>query len=122
MKLKKSLLALSTAAAIAVSGSAVAVAENNSDASLSSTITTSLGSSQDETTTQDDSLNGPSSEGEASEGQNPEGSNFFGDWEQKTGLEKLEAVVKLIGIIAGALSGIVGIAAAIMKLVDTFQK
>lgn len=107
MKLKKSLLALTTAATVAVAGTTAAVAEENptTDGSKGTSITTSLGKQDGNTKTKEEKK------------QELAGSaNKFFDWDENTsGLKKLTTVVTLITTVAALVGGIV-------SLFNNFQK
>ncbi|MCG7455863.1 hypothetical protein [Corynebacterium sp. ACRPH] len=106
MKLKKSLLALTTAATVAVAGSTAAVAEDNgANGSKDTNISTSLGKQDGDTKTKEEKK------------QELAGSaNKFFDWDENTsGLKKLTTVVTLITTVAALVGGIV-------SLFNNFQK
>lgn len=131
MKLKKSLLALTTAATVAVAGSTAAVAEDNDvNGSKTPTITagsltekkdpaegddnTDKGGDQEEPGKNDDGKKDPQDNG-GKKDLAGSANKFFG-WDEKTkGIEKLTTVVTLITTVAALVGGIV-------SLFNNFQK
>ncbi|MCZ9288805.1 hypothetical protein [Corynebacterium evansiae] len=119
MKLKKSLLALTTAATVAVAGSTAAVAEDN-DANGSKTPTITAGSL---TKKKDQAEDGDQKE----PGKNDDGkkkpsklagsaANFFG-WDEGTkGLDKFKDVTALVTAVGALLAGIITLANNFQKL------
>ncbi len=131
MKLKKSLLALTTAATVAVAGSTAAVADDaNTGANSSNTgITNSLSRNKNEAEDQ------ASTEGEDKGDDNPDkggdnnkpsklatsSANFFG-WTEKTeGLQKFKDVTALVTAVGALVAGIVTLANNFQKLGKLFK-
>lgn len=117
MKLKKSLLALTTAATVAVAGTTAAVAEEPDNGIKNSSTEPLAGSLKKN---QDGTENGNNNEGgDKEEPSKLAGSaaNFFG-WDEDTkGLEKLTSVVTLVTTIAALVGGIASLVTNIDKLV-----
>ena len=113
MKLKKSLLALTTAATVAVAGSTAAVAEENptTGGSKDTSISTSLGKKDGDTKTKEEKK------------QELAGSanKFFG-WTEKTeGLQKFKDVTALVTAVGALVAGIVTLANNFQKLGKLFK-
>lgn len=107
MKLKKSLLALTTAATVAVAGSTAAVAEETPNAN-DGTVTYSSGQNKDGDKEKPSKLAGS-------------GDNFFGWKEDTEGLEKLKDVVTLVTTIGALVAGIVTLATNFGKIQNLFK-
>lgn len=108
MKLKKSLLALTTAATVAVAGTATAVAEDNTSAdSVSADTNTENGGEKDEDKDQSE-LAGSADK-------------FFGWDENTSGLKKLTTVVTLITTIGALVAGLVTLANNFQKIPNLFK-
>lgn len=106
MKLKKSLLALTTAATVAVAGSTAAVAEEDPSDNRTP-VTYSSGQSED---------------GDKEEPSKLTGSYDFFGWDEDTeGLEKLKDVVTLVTTIGALVAGIVTLATNIGKIQNLFK-
>lgn len=102
MKLKKSLLALTTAATVAVAGSTAAVADDTGTPAGSAVADNGKGGDKTETEPGKKDIAGSANK-------------FFG-WDEKTkGIEKLTTVVTLITTVAALVGGIV-------SLFNNFQK
>ncbi|WP_034984970.1 hypothetical protein [Corynebacterium jeikeium] len=106
MKLKKSLLALTTAATVAVAGSTAAVAEDTDNGVKNSSIESLAGSlKKNEDGTENDNNDGEPGKKDLAGSAN----KFFG-WDENTkGLEKLTTVVTLITTVAALVGGIVSL-------------
>lgn len=122
MKLKKSLLALSTAAAVTVAGIPAATAQTAGSGDLPGVLS-SLDQKAGENT------DAPADENEGGDDTTPEqpeepaeqgfmGSvdGFFGWDEDTSGVDKIKAVGTLLGAIVAIISGITGLAGAVEKL------
>ena len=110
MKLKKSLLALTTAATVAVAGSTAAVAEDTDNGVKNSSIESLAGSGKQDGTENDNNNGEPGKKDLAGS------ANKFFDWDENTsGLKKLTTVVTLITTVAALVGGIV-------SLFNNFQK
>ena len=109
MKLKKSLLALTTAATVAVAGSTAAVAEDTG-ANNSSTPVANSSSQNNEG-------------GDKEEPSKLAGSadKFFGWKDDTSGLEKMKSVVTLITTIGALVAGVVTLAANFGKIQNLFK-
>lgn len=117
MKIKKSLVALTTATAVAISGSAVAAAEDTQNPDTGAT--QQDGSLQDATGSlkNEDGLSGSLDDmfGWKNEGDtNAEGEEV----DPTTGLQKLKDIAALFTLIVG----IIGTAATLMTTIEKFQK
>lgn len=124
MKLKKSLLALTTAATVAVAGSTAAVAEDT-DANNSSTPVANS-SSQGQAKGSKETPKG-SDEGDDNPDKNKpsklatSSANFFG-WTEKTeGLQKFKDVTALVTAVGALVAGIVTLANNFQKLGKLFK-
>lgn len=125
MKLKKSLLALTTAATVAVAGSTAAVAEDTDNGVKNSSIESLAGSlKKNEDGTEDGEKQDGTEDGDKNEGGDKEepsklatsSANFFG-WDADTkGLQKFKDVTALIGLIGTLLGGIITLANHFQKL------
>ena len=135
MKLKKSLLALTTAATVAVAGSTAAVAQDNDvNGSKTPTITagsltekkdqaegddnTDKGGDQKEPGKNDDGKKDPQNNGGKKKPSKLAGSaaNFFG-WDEGTkGLDKFKDVTALVTAVGALLAGIITLANNFQKL------
>lgn len=112
MKLKKSLLALTTAATVAVAGTATAVAdETPAGSSLSGNQTSENGEGKDEgkDNNQDQSKLAGSAD------------KFFGWKDGTSDLEKMKSVVTLITTIGALVAGLVTLGTNIGKLQNLFK-
>lgn len=114
MKLKKSLLALTTAATVAVAGSTAAVAEDTDNGVKNSSIESLAGSlKKNEDDTENDNSEGDDKEEPSKLAGSAD--KFFG-WDETTdSLEKLTSVVTLVTTVAALVGGIV-------TLFNNFQK
>lgn len=120
MKLKKSLLALTTAATVAVAGTATAVAEEPATNSSSAGQGTQNGENKDETDGTNDE-NGSEKEEDKDQPLAGSGNKFFG-WDEKTeGKKKLTDVVALITTIGALVAGIVTLATNLQKIPNLFK-
>lgn len=108
MKLKKSLLALTTAATVAVAGSTAAIADDantGANGSNTDTVTNSLGKQDGDTKTKEEKKQELAGSAQ----------KFFG-WKDNTStLEKIASVVTLVTTVAALVGGIV-------SLFNNFQK
>lgn len=106
MKLKKSLLALTTAATVAVAGSTAAVAEDAKTPAGSAVAINDKGDDKTETDPgkEDGSKDEPGKKDLAGSAD-----KFFGWDEDTTGLKKLTTVVSLITTVAALVGGIVSL-------------
>lgn len=112
MKLKKSLLALTTAATVAVAGSTAAVAEDTTNAGSTVADTENGTDNGGKTETE------PNKDGDKEEPSKLAGSTdkFFG-WDEDTdGLTKLKSVVTLVTTIGALVAGIVTLATNFGKI------
>ena len=124
MKLKKSLLALTTAATVAVAGTATAVADEIPTANGSST--NNNGGKEDETGGKEDETGGKEDEtgGKEDEGQSKlagSAKKFMGWDEGPFTLEKLAKVVTLITTIGSLVAGLVTLANNFQKIPKLFK-
>lgn len=112
MKLKKSLLALTTAATVAVAGSTAAVAEENNNGVKNSSIESLAGSlKKNKDDTENDNNDGEPGKKDLA----GSAAKFFG-WDDKTSpVEKIATVGTLITTVAALVGGIV-------TLFNNFQK
>lgn len=124
MKLKKSLLALTTAATVAVAGSTAAVAEDTGANNSSTPVANS--SSQDQAKGSKETPKG-SDEGDDNPDKNKpsklatSSANFFG-WTEKTeGLQKFKDVTALVTAVGALVAGIVTLANNFQKLGKLFK-
>lgn len=123
MKLKKSLLALTTAATVAVAGTTAAVAEENPAAGSPATTAENRTGKDGKTDTN------PSKELTDKEKQKKErqeklagSANKFFDWDENTsGLDKMKSVVTLITTIGALVAGIVTLASNFGKIEKLFK-
>lgn len=116
MKLKKSLIALTTATAVAMSGTAVAAAETPAEDTNQGSLTLS----SDEKGNFAGSLKNENESGETTD---LAGSlqNFFKFEEDASGLDKLKSVVGAISAIVGLVGGIAGLIANFQKIEKLFK-
>ncbi len=123
MKLKKSLLALTTAATVAVAGSTAAVAEENPAANGSNTGITNSSSQNDDNNDGEPGKKDPQDNGGKKKPSKLAGSfaNFFG-WTEKTeGLQKFKDVTALVTAVGALVAGIVTLANNFQKLGKLFK-
>ncbi|WP_296212665.1 hypothetical protein ACKFRT_10055 [Corynebacterium sp. YSMAA1_1_F7] len=115
MKLKKSLLALTTAATVAVAGTATAVAEENTPSAGSTATDNNEAGGKTETE--------PNKDGDKEEPSKLAGSadKFFGWKDDTSGLEKMKSVVTLITTIGALVAGVVTLAANFGKIQNLFK-
>ena len=111
MKLKKSLMAITTATAVAISGTAVASAQDTTGGSLENItgggVTGSLGGDDETTDPADDTED--SATGSA---------DFFG-WDEDTKpFEKLTSIAAVFTTVVGIIGGIATLVGTIMKIND----
>lgn len=114
MKLKKSLLALTTATAVAMSGTAVAGAAEPTatDAPLASSSDSIFGSADTNT---DETDEAPAADEPAGSG-----ASFFGWDADTTTFEKLKDAFGVITVLGSAIGAIVALASNIDKLIKLF--
>lgn len=117
MKLKKSLLALTTAATVAVAGTATAVADEIPTANGSST--NNNGGKEDETGGKEDETGGKEDEGQSKLAGSAK--KFMGWDEGPFTLEKLAKVVTLITTIGSLVAGLVTLANNFQKIPKLFK-
>lgn len=115
MKLKKSLLALTTAATVAVAGTATAVAENNPSADSVSPSTNGEGDEKK------DENGGEKDEDKDQSELAGSADKFFGWDEDTSGLKKLTTVVTLITTIGALVAGLVTLANNFQKIPNLFK-
>ncbi|MCZ9304792.1 hypothetical protein L8U58_04470 [Corynebacterium sp. c9Ua_112] len=123
MKLKKSLLALTTAATVAVAGTTAAVAAENTTAGSPAT-TPGNGTDNGDKTDPDPSKELTDKEKQKKERQEKlaGSANKFFDWNDKTsGLDKMKSVVTLITTIGALVAGIVTLASNFGKIEKLFK-
>ena len=126
MKLKKSLLALTTAATVAVAGSTAAVAEDTGANNSSTPVANSSSQNQDQAKGSKETPKG-SDEGDDNPDKNKpsklatSSANFFG-WTEKTeGLQKFKDVTALVTAVGALVAGIVTLANNFQKLGKLFK-
>ncbi|WP_035010929.1 hypothetical protein [Corynebacterium jeikeium] len=108
MKLKKSLLALTTAATVAVAGTTAAVAEENptTDGSKGTSITTSLGKQDGDTKTKEEKKQELAGSAQ----------KFFGWKDDASTVDKIAKVGVFVTTIAALVGGIVSLLTNFQKL------
>ncbi|MBF0581426.1 MULTISPECIES: hypothetical protein [Corynebacterium] len=120
MKLKKSLMAITTATAVAISGTAVASAQDTTGSLENITeggLTGSIGGNEETT----DPATGEGTETPApgtEEGEATGSADFFGWDEETSGLDKLETISTVFGVIVTVVGGIATLVGAVMKIND----
>lgn len=121
MKLKKSLMAITTATAVAISGTAVASAQETPAGSLETIteggLTGSLGGNDETTdpaTDEDTETPAPDTE----DGEATGSADFFGWEEGDSGLDKLETIATAFSVIVTVVGGIATLVGAVMKIND----
>lgn len=115
MKLKKSLLALTTAATVAVAGTATAVAEDTNPADSGSAVAnTDKGDNATE--------NGGEKDEDKDQSELAGSADKFFGWDENTsGLKKLSTVVTLITTIGALVAGLVTLANNFQKIPNLFK-
>lgn len=126
MKLKKSLLALTTAATVAVAGSTAAVAEDTGANNSSTPVANSSGQNQDQAKGSKETPKGSDEGDDNPDKKKPSklatsSANFFG-WTEKTeGLQKFKDVTALVTAVGALVAGIVTLANNFQKLGKLFK-
>ena len=119
MKLKKSLMAITTATAVAISGTAVASAQEAPAGSLETItkggVTGSLGGNEETTDPATGNDTTPANETEDSAAGS---ADFFGWEEGDSGLDKLETIATAFSVIVTVVGGIATLVGAVMKIND----
>ncbi|WP_034971087.1 hypothetical protein [Corynebacterium sp.] len=121
MKLKKSLLALTTAATVAVAGTTAAVAEETPNAGSAAPKTENGTGNGDKTEPSKELTDKEKQKKERQEKLANSSDKFFG-WNDKTsGLDKMKSVVTLITTIGALVAGIVTLASNFGKIEKLFK-
>ena len=117
MKLKKSLLALTTAATVAVAGTTAAVAEEKPTANSNSSATNGANNGEDPNTDPSKELTDKEKQKKERQEKLANSSNKFFGWTEKTeGLQKFKDVIALVTAVGALVAGIVTLANNFQKL------